>query len=144
MNKVRAFYGLFSLLSLILGMVIYLVFRDMSNMILFARLPKFGFVKTVFIQLKPSIFSYFLKFNLPDILWFLSGVFLLRFIWFFNYKAQKIYIFCFYGTGLIFEISQLSESVPGTFDMLDLLFMGITAFVEGLLYKNFNTTRSMK
>ena len=39
------------------------------------------------------------------------------------------------------ETSQLSEKVPGTFDLLDLLFMGIGAFVEGLLYKLFTTRR---
>jgi glycopeptide antibiotics resistance protein len=61
----------------------------------------------------------------------------LRFIWFHRTKIQKAYIHCFYAIGAIFEISQLSEKVPGTFDFLDLLFMGIGAFIEGLLYKTF-------
>jgi hypothetical protein len=42
---------------------------------------------------------------------------------------------CFYVIGLIIETSQLSEKVPGTFDWFDLFFMGLVAFVEGLLYK---------
>jgi hypothetical protein len=29
------------------------------------------------------------------------------------------------------------EKIPGTFDWFDLLFLGIGAFVEGLLYKKF-------
>jgi len=39
--------------------------------------------------------------------------------------------------GAVFEISQLSKNVPGTFDWLDMFFMGITALLEGLLYKFF-------
>jgi hypothetical protein len=37
--------------------------------------------------------------------------------------------------GFVLEISQLSDKIPGTFDWLDLLFIGIAAFGEGLLYK---------
>jgi hypothetical protein len=66
-----------------------------------------------------------------------SGILLLRFIWFDRPKEQRAYIFCFYGIGIFFEILQLSNKVPGTFDFLDLLFMGVGAFVEGLLYKSF-------
>jgi hypothetical protein len=134
MQKIRLFYVLLSILSLITGMCIYFLFRDMSGMILFSWLPKFEFLKTVFIRLKPSVFSDILKYNIPDMLWFVSGILFLRYIWFFKPKEQKIYILCFYVMGAVFEISQLSEKIPGTFDFLDLLFMGIGAFVEGLLY----------
>lgn len=106
-------------------------------MIIFTWLPKSEVFKTVFIQLKPSVFSYILKFNLPDMLWFVSGILFLRFIWFYRSKEQKVYILCFYIMGVVFEISQLSEKIPGTFDFLDLLFMGIGAFIEGLLYNIF-------
>jgi hypothetical protein len=78
-----------------------------------------------------------LKYNLPDTLWFVSGILLLRFIWFLKTKEQKIYVSCLYGIGTILEISQLSGKIPGTFDVLDVLFMGIGAFVEGLLYNIF-------
>jgi xanthine/uracil permease len=70
-------------------------------------------------------------------LWFVSGILLLRFIWFDRPKEQRVYISCFYGMGVIFEFLQLSKKVPGTFDLLDLLCMGIGAFVEGLLYNLF-------
>jgi len=135
MKKIRVFYGLLSIISLVIGMSIYFLFRDLNKMILFLWMPKPAFTDTVLIQLKPSFFSNILLYNLPDMFWFLSAILFLRFIWFHKIKIQKIYISCFYAFGAIFEISQLSEKVPGTFDLLDLLFMGISALLEGLLYK---------
>ena len=137
----KRFYGLASLFSLILGMCIYLFFRDLNNMILFRFIPKPQFTENVIIPLKLSIFSYVLKFNFPYMLWFLSGIFLMRFIWFFNYKVQKIYVFCLYGVGFCYVFCKVSDKFPGTFDWLDLLFMCIGAFAESLLYKRF-TLRS--
>jgi hypothetical protein len=112
-------------------------------MILFRFIPKPQFAENVLIQLKSSGFSYVLKYNLPYMLWFLSGISLMRFIWIFNYKVQRIYVLIFYGIGLIYVLCKTSEIFPGTFDWLDLLFMGIGAFVEGLLYKIF-VLRSLK
>ena len=132
----RAFYGPLSFLSLIIGMLIYFLFRDLNNMILFAWIPKPAFTETVLLPLKPSFFSNILKFNLPDTFWFLSVILFLRFIWFYKTKIQKAYIHIFYAITAIFEISQLSRKVPGTFDWMDLLFMGIGAYIEGLLYNS--------
>ena len=95
------------------------------------------FTRDVVIQLQSSLFSSILKFNIPGMLWFVSGILLFRFLWFHKPMTQRIYVGCTYALGAIFEISELSERVPGTFDVLDLLFMGIGAFVEGLLYNNF-------
>jgi glycopeptide antibiotics resistance protein len=106
-------------------------------MVLFEWLPKPGFLETFFIPIKPSVFSSVLLYNVPDTLWFLSGIFFLRCIWFYEKKWQNIYLACFYVIALVFEISQLSKNVPGTFDILDLFFMGVTALIEGLLYKIF-------
>jgi hypothetical protein len=137
MNKIRASYGLLSIFTLITGMAIYLLFRDLNNIILFTWIPKPEFLKTTLIPLKPSIFTNILRFHLPDMLWFISAILFLRFLWFYKTKEQTVYILCFYGIGLVFETSQLSEKVPGTFDWLDLLFLSIGAFVESLLYKKF-------
>jgi hypothetical protein len=135
MKRIRMLFGLSSFLTLILGMCVYLFFRDLSNMIIFKFVPKPEFAKTVLVPLKPSVFSYFIKYNLPYVLWFLSGILLMRYIWFFNIKAQRVYVFCVYGLGFLYVMCKLLEKFPGTFDWLDLLFMGIGAFVEGLLYK---------
>jgi len=143
MNKIRTFYGLLSLFTLLTGILIYLLFRDLNNLILFTWIPKPEFIKSILIPIKPSIFSSFLKYHLPDVLWFISAILFLRFLWFYKTKEQKVYIFCFYGIGLVIETSQLSEEVPGTFDWFDLLFMSMTALLEGLLYKIF-IQRSLK
>jgi len=137
MKITKRLYGLASLISLILGMCIYLFFRDLNYMILFKSIPKPEFAKTILVQLKPSTFSYILKYNFPYMLWFLSGILLMRFIWFFNIKIQKIYVLCFYGIGFVYVLCKMSDKFPGTFDWLDLLFKGIGAFVESLLYKKF-------
>ena len=137
----RTIYGLLSFLSLIIGMIIYLLFRDLNNMLLFAWIPKSEIAGTVLLPLSPSVFSNILRFNLPDMFWFLSAILFLRFIWFYRTKIQKAYIHSFYTIAAILEISQLSKKVPGTFDWMDLLFMGIGAFVEGLLYNIFTKRR---
>ena len=141
MKNIRSFYGLLSASTLIVGMVIYLLFRDVNNMILFSWIPKPAFLGSILIPLKPSIFTNILRYNFPDMLWFISAILFLRFIWFYKLKEQKVYIICFYAIGFIFETSQLSERVHGTFDWLDLLFFGIGAFIEGLLYKKFIVRR---
>jgi len=104
-------------------------------MILFRFIQKPEFAKEILVLLKPSILSYIIKYNFPYMLWFLSGILFMRFIWFNNYKVQKIYVICIYCIGIIYVFCKISIKFPGTFDWLDLLFMGLGAFVESLLYK---------
>ena len=134
MKSIRAIYGFLSFFSLILGMFIYLLFRDLNSMVLFAWITKPVFAGTVILPLKPSFLSDIFIYNLPDMLWFLSAIFFLRAIWFYKAEIQKAYIHSFYAIAAVFEISQLSDKVPGTFDLLDLFFMGACAFIEALLY----------
>ena len=143
MSKIRTIYGVLSLSTLIFGIILYLLFRDLDNMVLFLWIPKPEFFETTLVPLKSSIVTDIIRYNLPDMFWFLSAILSFRFIWFYNTKNQMIYILCFYAIGLVFEISQLSKKVPGTFDCLDLLFFGIGAFVEGLLYKKFILRRCL-
>ncbi|MCL1930822.1 MAG: hypothetical protein FWF55_03345, partial [Treponema sp.] len=140
-KRIRPFYGLLSLVTLLTGIVIYLLFRDLNNIVLFAWIPQPTFLKTVLVPLQPSVPADFVRYHLPDTLWFVSAILFLRFLWWYKAKTQTAYIVCFYVIGLTIETSQLSEKVPGTFDWFDLFFMGIGAFVEGLLYKFFTTRR---
>ena len=135
-TTIRKTYFALAIISLLCGMAIYLFFRNL-NIVLFAWLPKPPVLDALFIPLKPSQGASFLRYHLPDMLWFLSGILFFRFLWFNNRKWQRLYIAAFYAAALIIEVSQLWERVSGTFDPLDLFFMGISAFVEGVLYNNF-------
>ena len=134
MRIIRQFYGIASLVSLGTGMGIYLFFRN-TNMLLFEWIPKLNNLNNVYIPVKHSFFNSILLYNLPDALWFLSGILFIRFLWFNNKKWQEIYIIWFYVIAIIIETSQILKTSPGTFDVLDLFFIGIAAFVEGLSYK---------
>ena len=134
MGRARTTYALLSPLLLIMGMFVYLLFRDLDNLVLFTWVPKPEFAGSAIVQLPPSGLTNVLRYNLAGMLWLVSGILFLRAVWFHRAKVQKIYIGCLYGMGAVIEISQLSEKVPGTFDLQDLLFMGIGAFGEGLIY----------
>jgi len=56
LKKFKAIYGLLSLSFLIVGICIYLLFRNLDNLLLFAWAPTPEFVGGVVIQLTPSIF----------------------------------------------------------------------------------------
>jgi len=139
MNKVKLIYLISSGLFLGLGICIYIIFRDIRQLLIIEKLNLTG---NAFVELKPSFLGNVIKYNLPDMFWFVSGILFLRFIWF-QKKEQNIYVLCFYLMGAVFELSQLLKSIPGIFDFLDLFFMGIGALVEGLLYKYY-IIRSVK
>lgn len=92
MNKIKIGYGLLSLLSLVTGMVIYLLFRDLDNVVFFTWILKPSSFETTLAPLESSIFTDILKYNLPDMLWFVSAILFFRYIWFFNVKVQTVYI----------------------------------------------------
>jgi len=129
-------YCLLSITSLVIGIGIYVLFRN-SEMLLFQWAPKLKFINSIYMPIEYSIISSMFLFNLSDALWFLSGILFIRYLWFYKIKEMLIYLLCFYLVGIIFEISQLSRNIPGTFDTLDLVFMSIAAFFEGLLYNFF-------
>jgi len=130
----KRFYCFASLVSLLSGIGVYLFFRN-SNILLFELIPKLSYLNDVYIPIKKSFISSLFLFNLPDVLWFLSGIFFIRYFWFGNEKWQMVYLVCFYIIAVVIETSQIIENIPGTFDVLDMLFICITAFVEGFLYR---------
>jgi len=143
MKRIRVFYCFLSFFLLFVGMSIYLFFKE-RNIIRSAVLwisewiPSANInIDNLPLKLKPSFFSHVLMYNLADMLWILSGILFLRFIWFYNIRIQKIYILCMYVIGLLLEIAQTSKYILGTFDWLDILFISIGAFVESLLYNIF-------
>jgi len=107
MKRIKLFCGLLSILTLLAGIVIYLLFRNLNNIVLFKWIPKPEFLETVLVPLNPSILTNFVRYHLPDTLWIVSAILFLRFLWFYKIKTQTAYIVCFYGIGLVLETSQL-------------------------------------
>ena len=127
-----------SLLFLIMGMCIYLLFRDLSNIALFSWMPNFPLVDTSLVSLNTgTIFGRLFVFNLPHGLWSLAGLLVIRAIWLTNVKWRAIYGGIFFVVISALEISQLSEARHGTFDVLDLAFYGGSAFLESMTYNIF-------
>jgi len=91
------------------------------------------------ILLPDNAISYFIKYNLCDGLWILSGILFFRFIWFNNIKISQYYVIIFIFIALIHQFLQIIEYIPGTFDIMDIITMVVFALLEQLLY--FYTTR---
>jgi len=131
--RARTIYFAISLFTLLCGVAIYPLFRG-PNLLVWGILPRPAFWGSWQMPYPKGGLASVLAGSGPDCLWFLSGILFLRFIWFYRTKIQKGYILFFYGIGAVIEIIQLSEKIPGTFDLLDLFFMGIGAFLEALLH----------
>jgi hypothetical protein len=136
-TRVRLFYCIAGFGTLFGGIAVYAFFRT-HDMVLFRFVPKPAFLDALFIPVKNGATAgSALLFNLPDGLWVLSGVLFIRALWLTSAQWRAIYFGIFAATALALEIGQLSATTPGTFDWLDLLFMGIGAFVESLIFNLF-------
>jgi len=129
-------YYIAAFLALLGGMAIYAFFRDINNMLLFHFFPNSPFLNSLYFPFKAdSTWSNVLLYNLTDGLWCLSGLLIIRAIWLTNIRWSTIYGGIFIAMVLSFEALQLSGNIPGTFDVLDLAFMGIFAFLESIIFK---------
>jgi hypothetical protein len=131
----RLLYLIFALFSLCLGCAVYWFFRNGD--ILFygwtgmTDLPGFQ-RKTV--EHVP-VFLTCLTGSLPDGLWVLSGIMLLRCVLWNNKKLCSVYLFVFCFFAIAYELLQISEKIRGTFDPADICFMVIAVVFEGHLAK---------
>jgi hypothetical protein len=82
------------------------------------------------IRFSDNFFTYFIKYNLCDGLWLLSGILFLRFLWFNNPETGAHYIIIFIGIALLLELLQLTNYLPGTFDIFDIFTMALCALSE--------------
>jgi len=130
-----------SVFALCIGFLCYYYFRDANILLLNIFDTKLTFKN---IDISENYFFYFLKYNLCDGLWILSGIFFFRFIWFDNHRIGKYYIFVFVGIALLMELLQLIGNIPGTFDMMDILTMVSFALLEQCIYTIFTKQRSLK
>jgi hypothetical protein len=85
-----------------------------------------------------------LVFHGPDTLWFLTGLFFIRSIWLAKKEWMQLYIIIFTAIAIVMELTQILTYVPGTFDVFDILFLFITAFLESVLYNHFVNKRRIE
>jgi hypothetical protein len=120
------------------SIAIYAFFRNIDNLVLFQFFPKPSFPASPRVPLGTNtILGYLFVFNLPHGLWCLSGLSVIRAIWLTNTKWRAIYGGIFLAVISSLEISQLNEKIPGTFDVLDLTFYGVSAFLESIVFNMF-------
>jgi hypothetical protein len=128
-------YLCFGIAALLAGIALYASCRT-GDMLLYRWLPRPQFLDALYHPVQPAgnPLATVLVYNVPDGLWFLSGLLLIRGLWLRDVLWHRRYYLVFAVSGLVLELSQMSEGVPGTFDAADLLAMGISAFVEGMIY----------
>jgi hypothetical protein len=126
-NRYRLIYLTASVTALFTGVFFYYVLRDF-DMIFFQMLK----IKAPHanVRLSENFITCFLKYNLCDGLWLLSGILFLRFLWFNNPDIGGYYIYSFIGIALLLELFQLIEHFPGTFDIFDIFTMVFFALLE--------------
>jgi len=141
-NRQRLIYLISSVIALFAGVFCYYLLRDF-NMIFFQIFK----IKVSHANIRPvsdNFFTYFLKYNLCDGLWLLSGILFLRFLWFNSPVIGGYYIKFFIGTALLLEFLQLIKYVPGTFDIFDIFTMVFFALLEHLINYYFTIIRRKK
>jgi hypothetical protein len=123
-----------SFFTLAAGFFIYYFFRS-GNILMYhwvKQLPKNAHIITFSGTSFPASFFCY---NLPDGLWLFSGLLFLRALW--NEEPYTLFIYklCFLFFAFFLEISQIYGKIAGTFDVLDLLTMGLFAYLESILYR---------
>jgi hypothetical protein len=134
--NIKRNYLFLSLLSIITGILIYFLFRNTTNFLFFKWFDTLQINNAMAFQPNETQWPFlsFLAYNIPDVLWFLSGLFFIRFLWVSDGKWCKRYAVSFCILALMLELAQLSENIPGTFDVVDFALLLVAAIFEGKLY----------
>lgn len=137
-NKIRPLklaYYIAAIAAILSGMAIYIFFRNNNDMLLFHLLPKPLFINTLYFPITAgSIWSDMFIFNLPYGLWCLSGLLFIRAVWLNNIKWGNIYGIIYFAIVTSYVFLKLPGIIPGTFDILDLVFMVFFAFLERIIF----------
>lgn len=137
-RRLKLAYYLVSSAAFLAGVAVYAFFRNINNMFLFHFFPKPSFLVSLHIPLKTDfVWSNMFIYNLPYGLWCLSGLLLVRAVWLHNAKWRAIYGGIFIAIVMSYVALKLPGIIPGTFDALDLVFMGSFACLESLIFNSF-------
>ena len=130
-------------MPLILGAFIYVIYRS-ETLYFFTWINKVGLTDTVENlrsnrYLQEIKFPIWVKFSLPDALWLFSFNYILLIFWKFDLNRDSaIWLFLSSSIGILSEIGQLIELLPGTFDPFDLGLLLIATLIPFLFMKNSN------
>jgi len=137
-KQIKLVYYISAFVALMAGFAIYAFFRNIDNMILFQIFPKPENLNYLYFKVKTDTFwMYLFVFNLPHGLWCFSILLIIRAIWMHDNKWRIFYSGIFITAALSLEIAQLSETMPGTFDVFDLASYVFFAFVESIIFNLF-------
>ena len=133
-SRIRLTYVFAAFMAFFVGIAIYVFFRN-HKILLFQIFPKPAVLDLFYypVRVDSVLMSLFL-FNLPDGLWFLSGLLLIRAVWLVHPKWRVIYACSFGLIALAMEILQVFANVPGTFDWLDIVFMALFSYTESAFF----------
>jgi hypothetical protein len=123
---------LLAIISLFAGLVLYALFRN-AHFIAYNWVGMPNVVHTAVLQHKNPLGT-ILVYSVPDGLWLLSGIFLIRAVWCTNQKWCARYVRCFCAIGLLWEFLQAKGVTPGTFDVWDVTLLSAAAIIEGIVY----------
>ncbi len=124
-----------ALLLLITGSCIYATCRQ--DVIFLAPFCKTKFLELIKINIQyqnKNVFSYFLLFCLPDVLWYIA--LLMIQIPFYNRSAtNKILFYMAAVLPFVFEFLQYFKIFAGTFDITDIIFYLLTFLIFLIVWK---------
>jgi len=119
---------LITVIPLIFGGLIYLTYR-VETLKMFRWFDNIGasdFINIIRENefLRANTLPQWIKFSLPDALWIFSFTYFMMTIWKFKInRSSAFWIFLAPTIGLFSEIGQLIGLIPGTFDLVDLIFL---------------------
>ena len=137
--KKQFFIG--SCLTITLGGLIYVLFRS-TSLLMFEWFDQMNLSKYI-IELRSHTEAYslilpnWLLYSLPDGLWLFSYLSLLLIIWDNKVSKKNIFwIFLLPIIAIVSELGQFFKIVPGTFDIIDLIFYFAGSFLPILFFTN--------
>ena len=132
-GRIKVALVLLAVVILFSGGIVYIMFRpDWLLMFdLFKSLHLSNIVESI--RMTHHFLPQWAEYSLPDGLWILSYTLLIGCIWNFDIRRCWLFITILPIIALVDEILQFYGLVPGTFDLLDLMFYSLGSFIGILI-----------
>jgi hypothetical protein len=138
MKVTQLYIGHFA--TLLSGSLLYVLFRT-SNLKMFNWFEKLNILDSIqylrtYTANNANVLPDFILYSLPDGLWLFSYVSLMLYLWKNELNRQNLFwIFVMPVFSFLSELGQLTQLVPGTFDITDLIMYLSAAFLPFIIYK---------